>query len=95
MLYPQVCSRGFKNTLKKISEVNYFEWQSVQLEFTNNQSPLCIGCQTGHGDLLSAIILAWPQSGHTGETQLALHVCARAGRLAEAVTLFPPGFISS
>lgn len=40
MLRQQICTQRFNDTLKRRLEVNYFEWQSTQFEFTNNSPSL-------------------------------------------------------
>lgn len=94
MLYQQICTQRFNDILKRRLEVNYFEWQSTQFEFTNNQSPLCFGSGDGVQRHINTkcLILAseWTHTWESAEGNLR----GQAGRLSKAMMIFPLGVIN-
>ena len=94
MLHHQICTQRFNDMLKRRLEVNYFEWQSTQFEFTNNQSPLCFGSGDGVQRHINTkcLILAseWTHTWKSSEGNLR----GQAGRLSKAMIIFPLGVIN-
>ena len=69
MLRQQICTQRFNDTLKRRLEVNYFEWQFTQFEFTNN-SPSLLWLWRWGADTLRPNVSSTPRSGYTCENWL-------------------------
>lgn len=93
MLHQQICTQRFNDILKRRLEVNYFEWQSTQFEFTNNQSLLALALEMGCRDTLTPNVSSSPQSGHTWESAEG-NLRGQPGRLSKAMMIFPLGVIN-